>query len=367
MMRYIHQRDEWTAFRWSMDRLAAPLAAIRHKQGMLLGKMAMLGFPVRAEAALETLTLDVVKSSAIEGEKLDMEQVRSSLAKRLGVPVAGVVPVNRHVDGIVEMVLDATRNYAKPLTAERLFGWHAALFPTGYSGMRKITVGGWRTADAGPMQVVSGAIGRESVHFEAPPAEKLEQEMRHFLQWFNTPQQIDPVIKAAIAHFWFVTIHPFEDGNGRIARAIADCALAQADNCPERFYSMSASIERDRKDYYTILERSQKGDSDITDWLNWFLGCLERAIDGADKTLARVMRKARVWQQANQCSLNDRQRVILNRLMDHFAGKLTSSKYAKLVKCSHDTALRDIRQLQEYGLLQEEGKGRSTSYILTEK
>ncbi len=364
-MRYIHERPEWPNFHWSMGTLAGPLAAIRHKQGLLLGRMSALGFSIRAEAGLETLTLDVVKSSAIEGEVLNMAQVRSSLARRLGIDIGGLTPVNRNVEGIVEMMLDATQRYAEPLTVERLFGWHAALFPTGYGPARRITVGAWRTPEAGPMQVVSGYVGHEKVHFEAPAAERLVQEMTRFLDWFNAPLDLDPVLKAGIAHLWFVTIHPFEDGNGRIARAIADCALARADDCPQRFYSMSGRIEWERKEYYDILERIQKGSLDITLWLDWFLGCLGRAIDGADETLAAVFRKAHVWQHANQFQLNERQRGIINRLLNRFEGKLTSGKYAKLAKCSPDTALRDIRELLEFGILRQSAAGgRSTSYEL---
>lgn len=364
-MLYIHERPEWPTFQWDIAKLAEPLAAIRHMQGLLLGRMNALGFSIRAEAGLETLTLDVVKSSAIEGESLDAAQVRSSLARRLGIDIGGLTPVSRNVEGVVEMMLDAAQRYAEPLTAERLYGWHAALFPTGYGAARRITVGAWRKPEAGPMQVVSGYIGHEKVHFEAPAAGRLDTEMGRFLEWFNAPLQLDPVVKAGIAHLWFVTIHPFEDGNGRIARAIADCALAQADDCPQRFYSMSGQIERERKEYYDILERTQKGGLDITPWLNWFLGCLGRAIEGADETLAAVFRKAAVWQHANRHPLNERQRSIINRLLDGFEGKLTSGKYAKLAKCSPDTALRDIRELMEYGLLRlGEGGGRSTNYEL---
>lgn len=359
----IHERPEWPTFQWDIAKLAEPLATIRHKQGLLLGRMSALGFSIRAEAGLETLTLDVVKSGAIEGESLDAAQVRSSLARRLGIDIGGLAPVSRNVEGVVEMMLDATQRYVEPLTAERLFGWHAALFPTGYGASRRITVGAWRKPEAGPMHVVSGYIGHEKVHFEAPAADRLDTEMNRFLEWFNAPLQLDPVVKAAIAHLWFVTVHPFEDGNGRIARAIADCALARADDCPQRFYSMSGQIERERKDYYTILEHTQKGGLDITPWLKWFLDCLGRAIKGADETLAAVFRKARVWRHANQYPLNKRQKVIINRLLDGFEGKLTSGKYAKLAKCSPDTALRDIRELMEYGILRQ-GKsgGRSTSY-----
>lgn len=364
-MPYIHKHPQWPDFHWSMRTLASPLATIRHKQGLLLGRMSALGFSIRAEAGLETLTLDVVKSSAIEGEILDKAQVRSSLARRLGIDIGGLAPVNRNVEGIVEMMLDATQRYAEPLTAKRLFGWHAALFPMGYSVSRRITVGAWRTPEAGPMQVVSGYIGHEKIHFEAPAAKRLDLEMMRFLDWFNTPRDLDPVLKAGIAHLWFVTIHPFEDGNGRIARAIADCALARADDCPQRFYSMSGQIEQERKEYYNILEHSQKSSLDITLWLDWFLGCLGRTIDGAEETLAAVFRKAHIWQHANQFQLNERQRSIINRLLDGFKGKLTSGKYAKLAKCSPDTALRDIRKLMEYGILkQSEEGGRSTNYTL---
>ncbi len=364
-MAYIHMRPDWPQFTWKLNTLAGPLAEIRHKQGLLLGRMSALGFPLRAEAGLETLTLELVKSSAIEGETVDAAEVRSSLARRLGLEIGGLKPAGRAVDGLVEMMLDATHRYAEPFTRERLWGWQASLFPTGYSGLRKITVGAWRGREAGPMQVISGPFGHEKVHFEAPAAERLEGEMEQFLDWFNSPLELDPVLKAGLAHFWFVTIHPFEDGNGRIARAIADCALARADDCPDRFYSMSARIERERNTYYAILEESQRGGLDITPWLEWFLGCLGRAIDGAEVTLAAVLRKARVWQEANRHPLNERQRLVLARLLDDFVGKLTSGKYAKLAKCSPDTALRDLRELMEYGLLvRGESGGRSTSYAL---
>lgn len=327
--------------------------------------MGALGFSIQAEAGLETLTEDVVKSSAIEGERLDSSSVRSSLARRLGLDIGGFTPVNRPIEGIVEMMLDATQRYAEPLTKERVIGWHAALFPTGFSGSRKIIVGAWRSPEAGAMQVISGYVGREKIHCEAPAAERLDKEMDIFLEWFNSPLDLDPVLKAGIAHLWFVTIHPFEDGNGRIARAIADCALARADNSPQRFYSMSGRIERERKEYYDILERTQKGDLDITSWLDWFLGCFGRAIAGADEVLAAVLRKARVWQHANQYPLNARQRGMLNRLLDNFAGNLTSTKYATLAKCSPDTALRDIQEMITFGVLQQSARGgRSTSYTV---
>lgn len=367
-MSYIHHLPDWPSLRWDDTTLSPLLAEVRHRQGRLLGKMEGLGFQHRAEATLTTLTADVVKSSAIEGERLDAEEVRSSIARRLGLDVGGAAPASRDVEGVVEMMLDATQKYADPLTSERLFAWHAALFPTGRSGMQKITIGAWRPIEAGPMQVVSGPVGKERVHFEAPSADRLDQEMERFLKWFGAERQADPVLKAGIAHFWFVTIHPFEDGNGRIARAIADLMLARADGTRERFYSMSAQIEAERKQYYDVLERSQKGGVDITRWLEWFLGCLERAVDGAETSLAGVLRKAKLWERVNRQPVNDRQRKVINRLLDGFEGKLTSSKYAKLAKCSNDTALRDIKILLDRGVLvQEEGGGRSTSYRLADE
>ncbi|MCX6971016.1 MAG: Fic family protein [Verrucomicrobia bacterium] len=367
-MSYIHENPDWPGLKWAEAKLSPLLADVRHRQGRLLGKMEGLGFLLRAEANLTTLTADVIKSSAIEGKQLDAEQVRSSIARRLGLDVGGAAPSSRAVDGVVEMMLDATQKYAEPLTAERLFGWHASLFPTGHSGMQRITVGAWRPLEAGPMQVVSGAMGREQVHFEAPSAERLEHEMATFLKWFGGGSEVDPVLKAGIAHFRFVTIHPFEDGNGRIGRAIADMALARGDGTPERFYSMSAQIEAERKQYYDILERSQKGGMDITLWLEWFLVCLRRAVDGAESNLAGIFRKARLWEQINLEPVNERQRTVINRLLDGFEGKLSSSKYAKLAKCSNDTALRDIKILLDRGIFtQEAGGGRSTSYRLIEQ
>jgi Fic family protein len=364
---YIHQRKAWPAFRWDAAGLASRLAATRHAQGRLLGRMEGLGFRLRGEANLAVMTVEVVKSSAIEGEVLDDRQVRSSLARRLGIDVGGGVPVSRAVDGVVEMMVDATREYAAPLTAERLFGWHAALFPTGRSGLRKIAVGRWRPADAGPVQVVSGPLGREKVHFEAPEATRVPGEMKAFLEWFNAAPHADPVIKAALAHFWFVTIHPFEDGNGRIARAIADMALARADGAAERFYSMSAQIEAERREYYAILEKTQKGDLDATGWLAWFIECLGHSLDRAEETLSAVLFKARVWQRIGHTRVNDRQRKVLNRLLDGFEGNLTTSKYAKLASCSSDTALRDIQELLDAGvLLRNPGAGRSASYRIAE-
>lgn len=365
-MSYIHEKPDWPDLKWSEAKLSLLLADVRHRQGRLLGKMEGLGFRLRAEANLTTLTADVIKSSAIEGQQLDAEQVRSSIARRLGLDVGGAAPSSRDVDGVVEMMLDATQRYTEPLTAERLFGWHASLFPTGRSGMQRITFGVWRPIEAGPMQVVSGAMGREQVHFEAPSAERLEHEMATFVEWFGGGSEVDPVLKAGIAHFRFVTIHPFEDGNGRIGRAIADMALARADGTPERFYSMSAQIEAERKQYYDILEQSQKGSVDITLWLEWFLVCLRRAVDGAESNLAGILRKARLWEQINLEPVNERQRTVINRLLDGFDGKLSTSKYAKLAKCSNDTALRDIKILLDRGIFtQEAGGGRSTSYRLS--
>jgi Fic family protein len=368
LSQYIHERKDWPQFRWNREGLAEPLAAVRHRQGRLIGRMEALGFDLRQEAVLETLTADVLKSSEIEGEKLDAEQVRSSIARRLGMDIGALKPVDRNVEGIVEMMLDATRHYDQSLTVERLFAWHTSLFPTGRSGMIKIRVGAWRN-NTSPMEVVSGPVGKERVHFQAPPATRLDEEMRQFLDWFNASADMDPVLKAGLAHVWVVTIHPFDDGNGRIARAIADMALARSENSPQRFYSMSAQVRLERGAYYGILEDTQKGTLDITPWMEWFLGCLGRAIDGAQTTLGAVLAKARFWDDISSISIgisiNHRQRLVLNRLLDGFEGKLTTSKYAKLTKCSHDTALRDILLLAERGILvrNHEG-GRSTSYAL---
>ena len=295
---YIYQRPEWPRLTWNREQLAELLADVRHRQGRLLGRMEALGFPLRQEAVLQTLTSDVLKTSEIEGEKLDTEQVRSSIARRLGMDIGALHPVDRHVEGIVDMMLDATRRYDQKLTAERLFAWHAALFPTGRSGMTKIRTGAWRDDRTGPMEVVSGPVGKEHVHFQAPPAAQLDGEMRRFLAWFNGTADIDPVLKAGVAHLWFVTIHPFDDGNGRVARAIADMALARSENSPQRFYSMSAQIQHDRVAYYDMLEKTQKGTVDITPWLEWFLDCLRRAIDGAEQLLGGVLAKAQFWQHA---------------------------------------------------------------------
>jgi Fic family protein len=362
---YIHELSDWPKFQWDEGRLAAPLAAARHLQGRLVGQMEALGFRLREEAVLRTLTEDVVKSSEIEGETLDADQVRSSVARRLGLDIGGLQAADRHVEGVVEMMLDATQRYDQPLTTERLFGWHASLFPTGRSGMHRITVGAWRDDQTAPMQVVSGPVGRERVHFEAPGADRLEGEMRRFLDWFNDDTATEPVLKAALAHLWFVTIHPFDDGNGRIARAIADMLLARSEGSSQRFYSMSAQIREERGEYYGILERTQKGTMDVTGWMEWFLGCLTRAIEGAQAALSGVIAKARYWEKLRDVPLNERQRIVIRKLLEGFEGKLTTSKWAALTKSSQDTALRDIQQLVERGvLMRNEAGGRSTSYSL---
>lgn len=365
MATYIHELPDWPKLRWDDGRLATPLAAARHMQGRLIGQMEALGFKVKEEAVLRTLTDDVLKSSEIEGERLDPDQVRSSVARQLGMDIGGLKPADRHVEGVVEMMLDATQRYDRPLTAERLFGWHASLFPTGRSGMHRIKVGAWRDDSTSPMQVVSGPVGRERVHFEAPVAARLNEEMRRFFDWFNSDVTTEPVLKAALAHLWFVTIHPFDDGNGRIARAIADMALARSEGSSQRFYSMSAQIREERGDYYRILEQTQEGTLDITPWMEWFLGCLTRAIDGAQTALSGVMAQARYWEKLRDVPLNDRQRLVINRLLEGFEGKLTTSKWAALTKSSQDTALRDIQQLVDRGVLvRNPAGGRSTSYAL---
>jgi Fic family protein len=367
MARYIHQRGDWPAFHWDQNRLAQQLAAVRHRQGRLIGHMHALGFPLREEAVLNTLTEDVHKSSEIEGEILDKDQVRSSIARRLGIETGALTPADRNVEGMVEMMLDATQKYQEPLTDERLFGWHASLFPTGRSGMSKITVGAWRDDKLGAMQVVSKAQSDQpKVHYEAPAALRLDAEMKAFLDWFNSKGSLDPVLKAAIAHLWFVTIHPLDDGNGRVARAIADMSLARSEDSPQRFYSMSAQIRLERNAYYNILEKTQNADTlDITPWLEWFLACLDRAFDGTETILAAVFMKAEFWKKHAAARLNDRQRDMLNRLLDGFEGKLTSSKYATIEKTSPDTALRDITDLVARGILKKDERGgRSTSYSL---
>lgn len=360
---YLWERREWPQLTWDGQSLSPLLTRVSRAQGRLLGKMENLGFDLRSEAHLRTLTEDVVKSSEIEGEKLDSDQVRSSIAQRLGMDIGGLVPADRNVEGVVELMLDATGNYAKPLTKERLFAWHSALFPTGHSLVRKLSVGDWRDDSTGPMQVVSGRVGKEKVHFEAPPAARLPAEMKKFLNWFKKPGDTDPLLTAGLAHLWFVTVHPFDDGNGRIARAIADMALARAEGTEQRFYSMSAQIRRERNDYYRMLESTQKGNLDVTPWQEWFLGCLCRAIEASEQILGGVLNKARFWERFAKEPFNERQIKVLNRLLDGFEGKLTTSKWAKLAKCSQDTAYRDVLDLVERGALKKDpGGGRSTSY-----
>ncbi|MCC7169116.1 MAG: Fic family protein [Planctomycetes bacterium] len=373
-MTFIHELSDWPDLNWDSAALAVPLASTRHEQGLLIGRMSALSVELRRESSLVTLTDEVVQSSAIEGEVLDRREVRSSIARRIGVAVPGAARSSRHVDGIVEMMLDAMQSVEAPLSKARLGRWHAALFPTGHSGIRPITVGTWRTTQAGPMHVVSGPIGRERVHFIAPAADRLEQEMARFIAWFNdvsTPgvneslPRLDPFLIAGVAHFWFVTIHPYEDGNGRIARAIADLALSRADGTDDRFYSMSARIEGERETYYRELEAAQRGGLDITSWLLWFLGCIGRAIDAADQTLSKVRTRAALLQSPTAPRLNDRQRRVLARALEGLEGPLTTSKYAKLARCSQDSALRDVRDLVDRRILVENsGGGRSTSYRL---
>lgn len=364
-MTYIHEHADWPRFRWDHALLAAPLAAVRHVQGRLIGQMDALGFKACEDAALHALTDDVLKSSEIEGERLDAEQVRSSVARQLGIDIGALKPADRHLDGVVEMMLDATQRYDQPLTQDRLYGWHAALFPTGRSGLRRITVGAWRRDSSEPMQVVSGPLGRERVHFEAPRAARLDDEMRAFLAWFESPDTTDPVLQAALAHLWFVTIHPFDDGNGRIARALTDMALARSEASSRRFYSMSAQIREQRDDYYRALERTQQGTLDVTPWMAWFLGCLSRAIEAAQSALSGVIARTRYWETLRDVPLNARQRAVIQRLREGFEGKLTTSTWAALTKSSPDTALRDIQQLVERGVLvRHAAGGRSTSYGL---
>jgi Fic family protein len=363
---YIHELKDWPRFHWNAEKLSDSLASVRHRQGRLIGHMEALGFNLQQEAVLRNLTSDVLKSSEIEGERLDAEQVRSSIARRLGMDIGALKAADRLVEGVVEMMLDATRQYDQPLTKKRLFDWHASLFPTGRSGMTKIRTGVWRDDSEGPMQVVSGPVGKEHVHYEAPKADRIDAEMKTFLKWFESPPKMDLVLKAGLAHLWFVTIHPFDDGNGRIARAIADMALARSESSPQRFYSMSAQIRQERNDYYDILEHTQKRTMDVTLWMDWFLGCLGRAIDGAQTTLSTVLAKARFWDRLKDVPLNGRQRLVLDRLLDGFEGKLTTSKYATLAKCSQDTAHRDILALVNHGVLvQNPEGGRSTSYSLS--
>ncbi|MEJ6617548.1 MAG: Fic family protein [Crocinitomicaceae bacterium] len=362
---YIHQKEGWPNFTWDSENIVNLLSEARNLQGRLQGKMEALGFELRNEALLDTLTLDVLKTSEIEGELLNHDQVRSSIARKLGMEIAGSVESDRNVDGVVEMMLDATQNCFNPLTKSRLFDWHAALFPTGRNGMYRIIVGEWRKDTTGPMQVVSGPMGKEKVHFEAPNSDLLEKEMSRFLSWFNQNNKIDLVLKASIAHLWFVTIHPFDDGNGRITRALTDMFLAQSDKSNQRFYSMSAQIRIERKQYYDILEETQKGDSNITNWIKWFLQCLINALNSTEEVLVKVLFKGNFWQLHSKTIINERQKKLINKLLDGFDGKLTSSKWAKIAKCSKDTAIRDINDLIEKEILRkEEAGGRSTNYEL---
>jgi Fic family protein len=370
-MTYIYELPDWPHFRWDAEKISPLLSWVRHHQGRLLGGMSSLGFDAQTEASVSNLVQNIVKSSAIEGEILNLEEVRSSIARRMGLDIGGIIPSSRHVEAVVDMMLDATQNYEEPLTFERLFSWQSALFPEGRSGFHRITTGAFRQKGSDPMQVVSGPIGREKVHFEAPSSEKLEYEMGLFIQWFNQkedPLKLDPLIKAAIAHFWFVTLHPFEDGNGRIARAIGDLALARTDQSHLRFYSLSSQIETERKNYYEILEKQQKRNLDITLWLEWFMGCLHRSLLESESLLSNILYKAKLWQWIKEkpdFHLNSRQILILNKLLGDFEGLLNTSKYAKLAKCSSDTALRDIQELTQQGILilNPQG-GRSTNYQL---
>jgi Fic family protein len=362
---YIWQFDDWPRWRYDLPALARALAEVSHSQGMLLGRLADVGRRLRDQASLAALTDDVVKTSEIEGEVLNVASVRASIARRLGMDIGALAPVDRHVEGMVEMVLDATSRGDKPLTPERLFSWHAALFPTAYSGLSPIAVGRWRDDAAGPMQIVSGQVNRQKVHFQAPPASTLPAEMGRFLAWANQDTNEPALIKAGLAHLWFVTLHPFDDGNGRIARAVGDLFLARADGTEQRFYSLSAQIQRERKDYYDVLERTQKDSLNVTPWLAWFLGTLGRALAYPQTTLDGVLAKARFWQRWAGSPMNERQVKVLSRLLDGFEGKLTSSKWAAIGKCSPDTALRDITQLLELGVLRKSpGGGRSRGYEL---
>ncbi len=365
--KYIYQQKDWPNFIWNINELSDLLLEVRNKQGRLIGKMEALGFNLQNEAFLETLTLDVIKSTEIEGIIFNKEEVRSSIAKRLGIEISGLPTTNRNIEGVVDMMFDATTNFYKPLSEERLFDWHYALFPTGRSGMYKINVGNWRNDSTGPMQVVSGAMGKEKVHFQAPPANSIRKEIIMFLDWFNNKSNIDLVLKASIAHLWFVTLHPFDDGNGRIARAIADMLLARSDNIPQRFYSMSAQIQKERKAYYQILEKTQKSNLDITEWIYWFLSTLLNAILSSEKTLTVVIKKHNFWNTYASVINNERQKKMLNKLLDGFEN-LTSSKWAKITKCSQDTAIRDIKDLINKGILiKSKAGGRSTYYILATK
>lgn len=363
-MLYIHDYDNWWQFRYDSLRIMNELGCVRSKQGMIIGRMLSLGFDSQDEAVLSNISIELVRSSEIEGEKLNLEEVRSSLARRLGIAMAGMVSASRYVEGVVEMQLDATQNYNRPLSPDRLLGWHNVLFPTGISGLYRIEVGKYRS---GEMQVVSGAMGKEKIHYQAPSAKRVPVEMERFISWVNSDEPIDAVLKAAIAHLWFISIHPFDDGNGRIARALTDMLLARSEKTGKRFYSISAEIKLLQKEYYEVLERTQHGDGDITEWILWFLDCFEQALNSAENTLSSVLRKAKFWECNRNIPFNERQRKLINLQFDGFFGKLSTGKWAKIAKCSTDTALNDIRDLIEKGVLKkaEEG-GRSTNYILVE-
>lgn len=362
---YIYQQKDWPNFKWDNSSILSLLGEVRNLQGKLIGKMESLGFELRNQAILDTMSLEVINSTAIEGEFLNPEQVRSSIAKRLGLEYSALIPSDRNIDGMVDMMIDATQNCFKPLNKDRLFDWHAALFPTGRSSIFKIIVGNWRKDANGPMQVISGAIGEEKIHFQAPEASLISKEMNRFIQWYNAEDKIDLVIKAAIAHIWFVTIHPFEDGNGRITRAITEMMLARSDKSSQRFYSMSSQINFKRKSYYEILEKTQKGNIDITKWILWFLESLFDTLISTETKLSGILIKAKFWEIHAKTILNERQILMINLLQDGFEGKLSSSKWAKIVKCSSDTALRDIQDLINKDILQKENAGgRSTNYEL---
>jgi Fic family protein len=362
MAKYIYEYPSWPRFTWDEQAVQPLLGEVRYLQGKLLGQMSTVGFSIQEETALTSLTLDVLKSSEIEGEILNYDQVRSSIARKLGLEYAGMVYADRNVEGVVEMMLDATQNFRRPLDEERLFGWHAALFPLGRSGMYKIDVAKYRT---GEMQIVSGAMGHEKIHYVAPPPAQVKAEMDAFLAWFNEENRLDLVLKSAIAHFWFIIIHPFDDGNGRMARALSDLLLARSDNTAQRFYSLSSQILIERKQYYEVLQKSQSSDGEITAWLRWYLNCLYRALQSTEATIANILHKADFWERHRETALNARQRLMLNKLLDGFDGKLTSSKWAKITKSSSDTALRDIQDLIAKGILRKEAQGgRSTNYEL---
>jgi Fic family protein len=364
-MYYIYKHYDWPNFTWDQKTILKVLPEIRHVQGKVFGKMSAMGFSLQSEAVLETLSLDIIKSSEIEGEILNAQSVRSSIAKRLGIDVGGTYTYDRNIEGFTDIMIDATQKFDQPLSLARLFAWHTSIFPYG-SDQHKVTVGKWRTDRDGPMRVVSGMMGKDTIHFEAPEANLLEAEMKKFIDWFNNENDIDPILKAAIAHLWFITLHPFEDGNGRIARVLTDLLLARSDGSAQRFYSMSAQIRIDRKQYYDILERTQKGQLDITPWILWFLDCLKKALLTTESHTNKVLAKASFWSKHIGISLNARQNKIIHLLLNDFEGKLNTSKWAKICKCSTDTALRDIQDLQNKGVLQQEiGGGRSTSYILT--